>query len=274
MNTIRITDLDAVPEFSRLTEAQLKRTGENGLFIAESINVIKAALDKGLRPRSLLSEEGHLKDIERELGLRLNGAPVYTAEPDTIIKLTGYRLHRGVLAAFERFKLPSVGEVLEGVNRVAVLENVTDAENVGAVIRSAAALNMDAVLVSPSSCDPLNRRAARVSMGAVFRLPWTVVPCPEDDRNAVSLDALKENGFTVCALALEDNALAVGSDKLRGIKKLAIVLGAEGNGLSERTIRDSDCVAAIPMAHGMDSLNVAAAAAVAFFAVTTGRQDR
>ena len=268
MKIVELKDL-ASPEaapYSRLTEAQLKRAGEgSGLFIAESINVIKAALEAGYRPVSLLTERKHLDKIEAELGALIGGTPVCTADGDELEKLAGYRLSRGVLCAMERRPLPAAEELLSGASRVAVLEGVTDPTNIGSVIRSAAALGMDAVLLGGNCCDPLHRRAARVSMGAVFRIPWAVIPCLAEDRNSIDLSPLRDNGFMTLAAALSEGAVCPDDERLLGAEKLAVMLGSEGTGLSERTVKAADIAVKLPMSHGMDSLNVAAAAAVLFW---------
>lgn len=256
--------------FAGLTEARLRTAcGGEGLFIAESVPVIGAALESGFVPEAFLCGERHIPKLlrcaEKYGSARIKDAPVFTSREETISALTGYRLHRGILAAFRRKPLAAPEEILAGASRAAVLENVTDAENVGAVFRSAAALGMDAVLVSPSCCDPLHRRAARVSMGAVFRVPWAVLPCPEANANAVDTAILRRLGFRTAALALRDDSIGICSRALAECDKLAMILGAEGNGLTDETIDSADFRVKIPMKHGMDSLNVAAAAAVAFW---------
>lgn len=256
---------EAAP-YARLTEAQLRRAGEGrGLFIAESLKVISSALEAGYRPVSLLSGKDHIERIEAEIGSMLGETPVLTAPDEELGALTGYKLSRGVLCAMERKPLPSVGDVLKGASRAAVLEGVSDPTNVGAIIRSAAALGMDAVLVAANCCDPLHRRAARVSMGAVFKIPWAVLDCREDDRNSIDPAPLQKEGFKLCAAALEKNSICADDPRLNAEPRLAIVLGSEGNGLEKATIEACDETVMIPMAHGMDSLNVAAASAVLFW---------
>ena len=267
MNIVELNDVgspEAAP-YSRLTEAQLKRAGSGGLFIAESINVIRAALEAGFRAESLLTERRHVPRIGDQLGSMIGETPVYTADEAELEKLTGYRLSRGVLCAMERRPLPPLGATLSGARRIAVLEGVTDPANIGALIRSAAALGLDAVLIGENCCDPLHRRAARVSMGAVFRMPWTVLPCLERERNAVDLAPLRDNGFVTLASALTEGALRPDDPAILGEDRLAVILGSEGNGLSETTVKAADRTVMLPMAHGMDSLNVAAAAAVLFW---------
>ena len=268
MRIVELKDI-ASPEaapYSRLTEAQLKRAGEgSGLFIAESINVIKAALEAGYRPVSLLTERKHIERIETELGAAVGEAPVYTSDEEELEKLAGYRLSRGVLCAMERRPLPEAEDILKTASRVAVLEGVTDPTNIGAIIRSAAALGMDAVLLGENCCDPLHRRAARVSMGAAFRIPWAVLPCLAACRNAIDLAPVCDNGFTTLAAALAEGAVCPDDGRLQCVDKLAVILGSEGAGLSERTVKAADIAVKLPMSHGMDSLNVAAAAAVLFW---------
>ena len=268
-NIIEITDLSA-PELSpyvRLTEAQLKNRlhPEDGLFIAESPVVIGCALDAGYEPVSFLMERRHIPGKAAGLLSRCPGAPVYTAERAVLEALTGYPLTRGVLCAMRRKPLPALEDVCRGARRVAVLEGIVDATNVGAIFRSAAALGVDAVLLTPTTCDPLNRRAVRVSMGTVFQAPWTRVGEAAGDWPERGLARLREMGFATCALALSDDALTIDDPALARHERLALVLGSEGDGLAPATIARCDCVARIPMAHGVDSLNVAAAGAVAFW---------
>ena len=244
--------------YARLTENQLKNRlhPEDGLFIAESPKVICTALDAGLIPVSLLTERRHLEGSAASLLPRLGDVPVYTADDGLLSKLTGYDLARGVLCAMRRPAERTVAEVIEGARRVAVLENIVDSTNLGAIFRSAAALGMNAVLLSPACCDPLLRRAVRVSMGAVFQIPWARL----DD-----LDTLKRLGFVTLAMALKPDALSLDDPRLQTFDKLAIVLGTEGDGLAPATIAACDHTVMIPMAHGVDSLNVSNAAAVAFW---------
>ncbi len=262
---IWITDINA-PEldvYARLTGAQLrsKKDRELGIFIAESPKVIKTALDAGYQPLSLLMEERHITGQGAQLIARCPDIPVYTAARETLEALTGYTLTRGILCAMARRTLPPVAEVCAGARRLAVLEGVVDATNIGAIFRSAAALHIDGVLLSPTCCDPLQRRAVRVSMGTVFQVPWTVL----DSWPQGGMETLAAQGFRTAAMALDHRAVPMDDPSLRQIPKLAIVLGAEGDGLSKSTIARCDHTVMIPMAHGVDSLNVAAASAVAFW---------
>ena len=264
-NIITLTSLDA-PEldvYTRLTQAQLRNRlePEKGLFIAESPKVIGTALDLGLEPVSFLMEQRHITGDAASLLARFPDVPVYTAELELLARLTGYTLTRGVLCAMRRPAPKSPTEVIAGAKRIAVLESVVDATNIGAIFRSAAALGMDAVLLSPTCCDPLTRRAVRVSMGTVFQLPWATF----DTWPAGGMEILRGAGFATCAMALRDDSLALGDERLNSLPKLAIVLGAEGDGLANGTIAACDYTVRIPMAHGVDSLNVAAASAVAFW---------
>ncbi len=264
-NIITLTSLDA-PEldvFARLTQAQLRNRlePEKGLFIAESPKVIGTALSAGLEPVSFLMEQRHITGDAASLLARFPDVPVYTAERELLARLTGYTLTRGVLCAMRRPAPKSPTEVIAGAKRIAVLESVVDATNIGAIFRSAAALGMDAVLRSPTCCDPLTRRAVRVSMGTVFQLPWATF----DTWPAGGMEILRGAGFATCAMALRDDSLALGDERLNSLPKLAIVLGAEGDGLANGTIAACDYTVRIPMAHGVDSLNVAAASAVAFW---------
>ena len=261
-NIIEITDFNA-PEldiYARLTENQLlnRHEPEKGLFIAESPKVVERALDAGCQPVSLLLERKHIMGEARHVLERCPDVPVYTAAFDVLKQLTGFPLTRGVLCAMRRPSLPSVEEVCHGVRRIAVLENVVNPTNVGAVFRSAAALNIDAVLLTRQSCDPLNRRSVRVSMGTVFLVPWTWI---DGDVTAT----LHTVGFTTAAMALTDRSIPIDHPDLAAQDKLAIILGTEGDGLAPEVISAADFTARIPMAHGVDSLNVAAAAAVAFW---------
>lgn len=262
---IELTDLRA-PEldvFTRLTEAQLRNRlePEKGIFIAESPKVIVRALDAGLTPVSFLMERRHIEGQAAELIARCPDAPVYTAEREVLAELTGYELTRGILCAMRRPRLPSVEQLCADAHRVAVLEGIVDTTNLGAIFRSAAALHMDAVLLTPTCCDPLCRRAARVSMGTVFQVPWTRIGgWPEE--GLAQLNAL---GFRTAAMALSDNSISVDDPRLHAEDKLAIVLGTEGDGLAAATIARCDDTVKIPMSHGVDSLNVAAASAVAFW---------
>ena len=266
---VEITDF-AAPElqvFSRLTEAQLRNRmePEKGLFIAESPKVIQRALDAGYAPVSLLMERKHIGGQAAELIARCGGIPVYTADRDLLTGLTGYQLTRGVLCAMRRPLLPEVEVLCAGARRIAVLEGIVDPTNVGAVFRSAAALNMDAVLVTPTCCDPLYRRAVRVSMGTVFQVPWTRIGDVPGDWPAAGMERLRRLGFKTAAMALNDTAISIEDPRLAEEEKLAIVLGTEGDGLAAETIADCDYTVRIPMSHEVDSLNVAAASAVAFW---------
>ena len=268
-NIVEIMSLDA-PEldvYARLTEAQLrsKLEPEKGLFIAESPKVIGCALDAGYVPVSLLMERKRIEGKAADLIARCGDAPVYTADRDVLEALTGYPLTRGVLCALRRPALPAVEDVCEGARRVVVLENIVDTTNVGAIFRSAAALGMDAVLLTPSCCDPLNRRVVRVSMGTVFQVPWTRLGEAPEDWPEKGLARLSALGFKSAAMALTDESVSIDDPALAAEDRLAIVLGTEGDGLANQTIARCDYTVRIPMAHGVDSLNVAAAGAVAFW---------
>lgn len=268
-NIIEITDITA-PEldvFARLTEAQLRSRleAEKGLFIAESPKVIGRALDAGYEPVSLLMERKHIDGQASGIIARCSGIPVYTAGRELLAGLTGYELTRGVLCAMRRPRLPGVEELCANARRVAVLEGIVDSTNIGAIFRSAAALNVDAVLVTPTCSDPLYRRAVRVSMGAIFQVPWTRIGNAPSGWPHPGLDQLSRLGFKTAAMALRDTSVSVDDPALCGEEKLAIVLGTEGDGLSASTIAACDYTVRIPMAHGVDSLNVAAASAVAFW---------
>ena len=268
-NIVEVTDLTR-PElavFTRLTEAQLRNRlePEKGIFIAESPKVIARALDAGCVPVSLLMERRHIDGDAAGIIARCGGVPVFTAEREVLAKLTGFALTRGVLCAMQRPKLPAVEALCAGAHRVAVLEGIVDPTNVGAIFRSAAALHMDAVLVTPTCCDPLYRRAARVSMGTIFQVPWTRIGERAADWPHPGLERLKKLGFQTAAMALSDRAVSIEEPVLQEADKLAIVLGTEGDGLAEETIARCDHTVCIPMSHGVDSLNVAAASAVAFW---------
>lgn len=268
-NIIEVTDfsLPALDIFARLTEAQLRNRlePEKGIFIAESPKVIERALDAGYEPISLLMERKHIAGQAKDIIVRCNETPVYTADSDLLAGLTGYSLTRGVLCAMRRPCLPDVEGLCSNARRVAVLENIVDATNIGAIFRSAAALNMDAVLLTPSCCDPLCRRAARVSMGTVFQIPWTRISSEASDWPQEGMEKLKKLGFKTVAMALSDTAVSIDEPRLMAEEKLAVVLGTEGDGLSRSTIAGCDYTVCIPMSHGVDSLNVAAASAVAFW---------
>lgn len=261
MNIIRITTLadERVAVFARLTEAQLRNRlhPDDALFIAESPKVIRVALGTGYEPVAMLCEGRHIAGDAADIVERLGDVPIYTGERELLARLTGYTLTRGVLCAMRRPAQPSVADVCRDARRVVVVDGVVDTTNIGAIFRSAAALGMDAVLVTRNSCDPLNRRAVRVSMGTVMLVPWTWV---DDD-----LGQLRQLGFKTVAMALTDDSIPLDSEVLKREPKLAIVMGTEGDGLPKETIASTDYVVKIPMAYGVDSLNVAAAAAVAFW---------
>ncbi len=266
---IEITDLTR-PEldvFCRLTEAQLRNRlePEKGVFIAESPTVIGLALDAGYEPLALLTERKFIEGKAAGIIAHCGEIPLYTGEREVLAGLTGYELTRGVLCAMRRPSPKDFREVCAGTRRVAVLENVVDSTNVGAIIRSAAALGIDAVLLTPSCCDPLNRRAVRVSMGTVFQIPWAYIGEQPADWPSPGLDWLNELGFKTAAMALWEDSVSIDDEGLAAEPKLAIVLGTEGTGLTTRTIADCDYTVRIPMQHGVDSLNVAAASAVAFW---------
>lgn len=268
-NIIEITDFEQ-PEldtYARLTEAQLRNRLEpqKGIFIAESTKVIATALEMGLRPISFLMERKHIYGQAAPLLAHFPDVCVYTADREILEQLTGYQLTRGVLCAMRRPVLPTVEAVCAGARRIAVLEGIVDSTNIGAIFRSAAALRMDAVLVSPTCCDPLNRRAVRVSMGTVFQLPWTYIGTSAADWPHPGIDRLHALGFKTAAMALDTNSVSLDDPRLAAENRLAIVLGTEGDGLCHRTIAECDYTVMIPMAHGVDSLNVAAASAVAFW---------
>lgn len=259
---IEIKDFNA-PEldvYARLSEVQLvnREFPEKGLFIAESPKVIERALDAGYEPVSCLMEKRHIEGEGRPILERIGDVPVFCAEFDVLTQLTGFKLTRGMLCAMKRKPLPDVKKLCENKSRIVVLDRVMNPTNVGAIIRSAAALGMDAVLLTPGCSDPLYRRAARVSMGTVFQIDWTFLT---DD----SLDEIKALGYKTVAMALKDNSLSVDDPRLTAEKKLAVIMGTEGDGLSDNTIADCDFTVKIPMYHGVDSLNVAAASAVAFY---------
>ncbi len=268
-NIIEITDFEA-PEldiYARLTENQLLNRHEpgKGIFIAESPKVVQRALDAGYNPISLLLERSHIDGQAKDVIARCGDIPVYTADFEVLTQLTGFKLTRGVLCAMRRTKLPSVREVCEGARRIAVLENVMNPTNVGAIFRSAAALNIDAILLTPGCSNPLYRRAIRVSMGTVFQIPWTYIGDETSDCPVYDIKTIKDLGFKTAAMALSDEAVSIDNPKLMSEEKLAIVLGTEGDGLASSTISDCDYTVCIPMSHGVDSLNVAAASAVAFW---------
>lgn len=274
-NIIEITDFTAteLDIYARLTENQLinRHEPEKGLFIAESPKVIERALDAGYVPVSILAEKKHIEGQAQSVIARCGDIPVYTAEFDVLTQLTGFQLTRGVLCAMRRPKLPSVETVCAGARRIAILENVMNPTNVGAIFRSAAALNIDAVLLTPACSNPLYRRAIRVSMGTVFQIPWTYLggefaENPQESQwPEPGMDILRKLGFRTAAMALTDQSVSIDHPALLAEEKLAIVLGTEGEGLADSTIASCDYTVRIPMSHGVDSLNVAAASAVAFW---------
>lgn len=275
-NIIEITDFSA-PEldvYARLTEGQLKNRAEpeKGLFIAESPKVIDRALDAGYEPVSLLMEHKHVDGQAKDIIFRCDGVPVFTSTLDVLTQLTGFQLTRGVLCAMRRRPIPSAQSICKHARRIAVLEDVMNPTNIGAIFRSAAALNMDAILLTPACCDPLYRRAVRVSMGTVFQIPWADIGTEVSDWPHPGIDLLHEWGFKTAAMALRDDTVSVDDPQLMEEEKLAIILGTEGDGLANTTIADCDYTVKIPMSHGVDSLNVAAASAVAFWQL--GKTDK
>lgn len=264
-NIIEITDFEA-PEldiYARFTEVQLlnRHEPEKGIFIAESPKVIERALDSGCIPISILVEQKHIHGEASKIIARCGEIPIYTAGFDTLTQLTGFQLTRGMLCAMLRPMLPSVETLCKNAHRIAVLENIMNPTNVGAIFRSAAALNIDAVLLTSACSNPLYRRAIRVSMGTVFQIPWTFLD--------TSISDLKKFGFKTAAMALNDNSVSIDNPQLMNEAKLAIILGNEGEGLNHETISACDYTVRIPMSHGVDSLNVAAASAVAFWQLAT-----
>lgn len=261
MAVIEITSLEhpGVEVFSTLTEAQLRNRldPQRGIFIAESPKVIRVALDAGYEPLALLCEHRHIGGDAADIVERVGDIPVYTGERELLARLTGYTLTRGVLCAMRRPMPPAVADVCRGARRVVVIHGVVDTTNIGAIFRSAAALGMDAVLLTPDSCDPLNRRSVRVSMGSVFLVPWTWVDRPQEQ--------LHELGFRTAAMALTDRSVPLDYPALKQEPRLALLMGTEGDGLPQTAIEGADYVVRIPMTHGVDSLNVAAASAVAFW---------
>ena len=283
MSFVQIESLEdpRLDAYARLTEAQLrnKLEPEKGIFIAESIKVIERALAGGMQPMSVLMTPEWLESAADTVAKieacgEANGVdiPVFVAPVDQLAKLTGFSLTRGILCAMRRPQLPSVEELLRDARRVAVLEGIVDHTNVGAIFRSAAALGVDAVLVTPTCCDPLYRRAVRVSMGTVFQVPWTRIGETVQDWPAAGLKRLHDLGFKTASMALSDDSIPLGHPDLEACDKLALIFGTEGDGLSSRTIEGSTYTVRIPMKHGVDSLNVAAASAVAFWELCK-RQD-
>lgn len=266
---IEITDLaqKGVDVYSKLTEAQLRNRlePEKGIFIAESSKVIDVALRSGYSPVSILTDKKNINGEAEEIIARCGDIPVYTASASILEKIAGFRLTRGILCAMKRPVLPSVEDVCRDAGRIAVLENIVDATNIGAIFRSAAALDMDAVLVTPTCCDPLNRRSVRVSMGTILQVPWTYIGSDHTEWPHPQIEKLHEMGFRTAAMALSDNSVSIDDPAVMNEEKLAVILGAEGDGLCRETIAECDYVVKIPMSHGVDSLNVAAASAVAFW---------
>ena len=266
---IEITDFadPRLDVYARLTEARLLNRFEpaKGMFIAESPKVIHRALDAGCQPVSLLMERKDIDGSAQAVIQRCGDIPVFTADRDVLCQLTGYQLTRGVLCAMLRPKLPSVEEAIAGARRIVILENVQNPTNVGAIFRSAAALGMDAILLTPGCSNPLYRRSARVSMGTVFQIPWTFIGEEIADWPEKGMAQLRSLGFKTAAMALSDDSVSIDDPRLAGEEKLAIILGSEGDGLTDSTIADCDYTVKIPMYHGVDSLNVAAASAVAFW---------
>lgn len=261
MPVVEITSLQhpGTEVFTSLTEAQLRNrlSPGAGLFIAESPKVIRVALSRGYVPTAILCERRHISGDAAEIIAASGDIPVYTGERELLSKLTGYTLTRGVLCAMRRPVLPSLSEICREARRIVVIDGVVDTTNIGAIFRSAAALGIDAVLLTPTSCDPLNRRSVRVSMGSVFLVPWTWICDPVAD--------LRSQGFKTAAMALRDNSVSIDDPALMSEQRLAVIMGTEGDGLSDSVISGADYVVRIPMSHDVDSLNVAAAAAVAFW---------
>lgn len=268
MNIIEITDFNKVEldPYARLTEAQLLNRDhpENGMFIAESPKVIERALNTGYEPVSALVENKHIIGEAKDLLPLLGNIPIYTASFEVLKQLTGFALTRGMLCAMKRHELPSVQELLKDARRIVILENVMNPTNIGAIFRSAAALGMDAVILTGGCSNPLYRRAIRVSMGTVFQIPWTILP-PDLSWPQDGVHLLHDAGFKLASMALEEKSVSIDDKNLCSDEKLAVIMGTEGDGLSPETISRSDYTVCIPMAHGVDSLNVAAASAVAFW---------
>ena len=262
---IPVSDLShsGLQPYAHLTEAQLRNRlePEKGIFIAESPKVIRVALDAGYEPLSLLAEEKHIAGQAADIVARMGNLPVYTGDRELLATLTGYELTRGVLCAMRRPILPTVEQICGGKRRIVLVDSVVNSTNTGAILRAAAALGMDGVLFTPTCCDPLNRRSVRVSMGTVFQIPWTYFP----DWPVPGMERLHALGFKTVALALTPDAIPVDSPQLVAEERLVLVMGTEGEGLARRTIDSCDYKAVIPMQRGVDSLNVAAAAAVAFW---------
>ena len=267
MQDIReITDTGA-PELLPYTDtSELRLKNELGIFVAESPKVIRTALDSGYEPLSFLAVRKYIDGQADDIIARCKGVPVYTALPETLEKLTGFRFTQGIMSAMRRKPLAEPGSVLSGARRIAVLENIMNQTNIGAIFRSAAALGADAVLLTRGCSDPLFRRTVRVSMGAVFRVPWTFI----DDDTPAYIHALRNAGFATAAMALRGSSIRPDDPRLKAEKRLALIFGTEGDGLSDASVKAADYTVKIPMAHGIDSLNVAAASAVAFFCLDAG----
>ena len=266
---IRIDDFSdpRLDLFVRLTGAQLRSSieSERGVFIAESPTVIEVALDSGCEPIALLTDERLINGAVEKIIERCEGVPIYTTKKDVLEKLTGFALTRGALCAMHRPKMPTLGELLKDAKTVAVLENIADSTNIGAVFRSAAALGVDAVLVTPDCCDPLCRRAVRVSMGTIFRVPWGVIGESQADWRENGVKLLQSHGFKTAAMALNENSVNIDDQTLMKEERIAVILGTEGTGLAKSTIENSDYTVMIPMQNEVDSLNVAAAGVIAFW---------
>ena len=268
-NILPITDFSAseLDIYARLNEAQLLHYNEpdTGIFIAESPKVVKRALNAGYEPISFLVEEKHIDSQAKDILSCYDEIPVYTATFDVLTKLTGFPLTRGMLCALRRRTLPQIEDICANARRIAILENVVNPTNIGAIFRSAAALNMDAILLTPACSDPLYRRASRVSMGTVFQIPWTYFDPKHTNWRQPAMNHLKKMGFKTAAMALSDDSVSIDDPNLLAEEKLAIILGTEGDGLADCTIEGCDYTVKIPMSHEVDSLNVAAASAVAFW---------
>jgi len=272
-NIIEITDFNdpGLDPYVRMTENQLKSRldSQKALFIAESKTVVSLAMDAGFEPVSVLMERFQLNGPAKDIAERCkDDIPIYTADNEILESLTGFKLSRGVFAAMRRKELPSAYDICKNARKIVVLENIVDSTNVGAIIRSAAALGMDAILVTPGCSDPLIRRAARVSMGTVFQIPWTYIGENSSDWPSKGIDFLHSLGFKTAAMALSGNTVSIADEKIKNIEKIALILGTEGTGLCTETIDASDYTVKIPMFHGVDSLNVAAASAVAFWEIS------
>ena len=271
-NIIHINDFSdpALDVYVRLTGAQLRNRLEpsKGIFIAESPTVIEVAINSGCEPISILTEERLINGAVAGIIEKCGDIPVFTADRELLTKMTGFELTRGALCAMRRPALKSVEELVRDARRIAVLEEVADSTNIGALFRSAAALGIDAVLITPTCCDPLCRRAVRVSMGTIFQVPWTRIGDEPSDWPILGIERLRKLGFKTVAMALTDKSVSIDDPRLREEEKLAIILGTEGDGLSQSTIASCDYTVRIPMKHNVDSLNVAAAGAVAFWELT------